>query len=114
LVEEQLMRSEQRAFPVEHQGRFVGIVCLSDIRKIARESWPEAAIGDIMTPASEVTMISPQEDVAETLFTLAHRNVNQLPVIDEGKIRGLIRREDILKWLSVHGEQELERLALKS
>jgi Zn-dependent protease len=113
-VEEQLMRSEQRAFPVEYQGRFVGIVCLSDIRKIARESWPEAAIGDIMTPASEVTMISPQEDVAETLFTLAHRNVNQLPVIDEGKIRGLIRREDILKWLSVHGEQELERLALKS
>jgi hypothetical protein len=39
-----------------------------------------------------------------TLRALSQRGVNQLPVVKDGAVRGLIRREDILKWLSLHGE----------
>jgi hypothetical protein len=31
-----------------------------------------------------------------------HRKVNQLPVLEDGKLVGLLRREDVLKWLSLH------------
>lgn len=107
-MDEYLMRTDQRAFPVEEQDRLAGIFCLSDTRKISREAWTSTTIRDIMTPASEIALTSPDKDAAEALFTLAHRNVNQLPVVEKGKICGLIRREDLFKWLSIYGKHHLE------
>ncbi|QBQ55482.1 site-2 protease family protein [Nitrosococcus wardiae] len=112
-VDEHLMRTDQRAFPVEENNRLAGMVCLPDVRKISREVWTSTTIRDIMTPASEIALISPEKDAAEALFTLAHRNVNQLPVVERDRIRGLIRREDLLKWLSIYGKQHLEELESK-
>lgn len=108
LVDEHLMRSDQRAFPVEENGRLAGMVSLPDIRKVSRQDWPDTTVRDIMTPAREIVSTSPAEDAADALFTLARRNVNQLPVVENGNICGLIRREDILKWLSLYGEQYLK------
>ena len=33
---------------------------------------------------------------------LAKRDVNQLPVVDGDRLVGLLQREDVLKWLSLH------------
>jgi CBS domain-containing protein len=106
-VDKHLMGSDQRSFPVEENNHLAGMISLSDIRKISRETWPNTTIGDLMTPISQITLASPNQDAAEVLFTLARRNLNQLPVVENGKIRGLIRREDLLKWLSLYGEQHI-------
>lgn len=37
------------------------------------------------------------------------RGVNQLPVLERGQLVGLLRREDILKWLALHDAPESER-----
>jgi predicted transcriptional regulator len=63
-----------------------------------------------MTPSSQITVASPNQDAAEVLFTLARHNLNQLPVVENGTIRGLIRREDLLKWLSLYGGQHIEEM----
>ena len=54
-------------------------------------------------------MVTPEEASTEALQALSRREVDQLPVIKHGTVRGLIRREDILKWLSLHGEQAVAR-----
>jgi hypothetical protein len=36
------------------------------------------------------------------MAVLASRDVNQLPVMDGERLVGLLRREDVLKWLSLH------------
>jgi Zn-dependent protease/CBS domain-containing protein len=109
-VDKHLMGSDQRSFPVEENNRLAGMISLSDIRKINREAWPNTTIGDLMTPSSQITVASPNQDAAEVLFTLARHNLNQLPVVENGTIRGLIRREDLLKWLSLYGGQHIEEM----
>ncbi len=104
LVDDHLMASGQRAFPVERDGRFVGLVCLADIRKLARARWSETAVGEIMTPAAAVASLTPRQDAAEALGLLASRGVSQLPVLDGSRVAGLLRHEDVLKWLSLHGD----------
>jgi len=104
LVDEYLMHSDQRAFPVLKDDRFVGLACLHDIRKVDREAWPRTMVSDIMTPISDLIQVSPKQDAADALAILSDRNVNQLPVVENGTLRGLIRREDILKWLSLYGD----------
>jgi Zn-dependent protease len=103
LVDERLMRSDQRAFPVIEDGDLLGLVCLQDIRSIPRHEWNTTSVGDIMTPANQLATISIDADAAQALQRLSREGVNQLPVIDDGELEGLVRREDILKWLSLYG-----------
>jgi CBS domain-containing protein len=55
-----------------------------------------------MTPRRELVTLSPEQDAAAALDLFGKRDVNQLPVLKDGQLLGLIRREDILKWLSLH------------
>ena len=102
LVADHVMASGQRSFPVEQDDRFVGLVCLQDLQRHPRESWDKGTVGQIMTRAEAMTSLSPEQDAAEAMTVLARRDVNQLPVLDGARLVGLLRREDVLKWLSIH------------
>ena len=108
LIDEHLMRSGQRSFPVEQEGRFLGMVCLHDIRRLDTRKRSTTMVSEIMTPAQRLTTVGAGEDVAEALSLLARRGVNQLPVTEHNTLRGLLTREDILKWLTLHGGEEPE------
>jgi Zn-dependent protease/predicted transcriptional regulator len=105
LVDEHLMHNDQRAYPVLDNDRLIGMVCFHDVRKISRENWVRTKARDIMTPVENLLQIAPKEDAAEAMHALNRRGVNQLPVVEGGRLKGLIRREDILKWLSLHGDK---------
>jgi CBS domain-containing protein len=104
LVDDHLMPGGQRAFPVEDDGRFVGMVCLRDLHNCSRDAWNITTVGDIMTPVERLATVSPRQDGFQALAMLARRDLNQLPVVDAGRLVGFIRREDILKWLSLHAQ----------
>jgi Zn-dependent protease len=104
LVDECLMQGDQRGFPVVDDGDVLGLVCLQDIRKIPRREWHATSARDIMTPAGRLSTIGPDADVALAMQYLSQGGVNQLPVVEHGEIKGLIRREDILTWLSLYGK----------
>ena len=99
LVDQQILGTDERAFPVLETGRFVGFVSLADVRKIPREQWGTTAVGAIMTPASDVSIATPQEDAADALREMTRRGVRQLPVVESARVIGILRRQDIVKWL---------------
>jgi CBS domain-containing protein len=106
LIDDHLMASGQRVFPVEQSGRFLGMVCLQDLQRTERSAWDKLTAADIMSPASGLASVPPGMDAEEALALLALRDVNQLPVLEDGKLVGLLRREDVLKWLSLHERRD--------
>lgn len=107
LVEEQVIASGQRAFPVQAHGRLLGLVCLHDLQKSERGAWEKISVAEIMTPADSLVTVSPRQGALQALAILGERNFNQLPVLDHGLLVGLLRREDMVKWLSLHADTEL-------
>lgn len=108
LVDDYMMSSDQRAYPVVDGGRLNGMVCLEDVRKVPRAEWDSTRVADIMT--AEVATVGPDDAAAEALAALGQRQINQLPVVDgQGRVRGLVRREDVLRWLAVHGDLDVRR-----
>ena len=102
LVEEYFLHNDQRGFPVVAADRLIGMVCLEDVRKLEHNVWSHRIVRDIMTPTGALIQASPQDDVQHALSLLGHGKINQIPVVDNGRVSGLIRREDILKWLSLY------------
>lgn len=100
LIEDHALRSGQRAYPVVLEGQLLGIVFLQDLARLETDQRARVRARDVMTPVTEIKALAPQDDALDALKLLGERNVGQAPVIDGGRIAGLIRREDILRWLT--------------
>jgi Zn-dependent protease/CBS domain-containing protein len=109
LVYDYVMGAEERAFPVMEGDRLVGLVCLEDIRKVPREAWERVTVGEIMTDANHLDTVAASEDVGDALEKLTRRDVGQAPVVENGRLVGLLRRRDILKWLELQSGFALPR-----
>jgi Zn-dependent protease len=102
LVQDLIMRTDDHALPVVEGGRLVGLVSLEDVRKVPRERWAEATVGEIMTPANQLAVVAANGDAAEAFARLAERDVRQVPVTQDGRLIGMLRRRDIVRWLQLH------------
>ncbi len=101
LVYDYLIGTDERAFPVMDGDRLAGMVCLEDIRKVPREAWDRTTVGEIMTDVSRLDVVAATEDAGDALEKLSRRDVRQAPVVENGRLVGLLRRRDILKWLEM-------------
>jgi len=107
LVHEHVMRTDDHAFPVMSDGRFVGLVTLGDVRSVERNEWHATSVTDIMTPLAELETVSTTTDAATALMKLVAKDVRQLPVVDGGRLVGLLRRRDLMRWLQFHSDRGL-------
>jgi Zn-dependent protease len=101
LVYRYVMGTDEQAFPVLEGDRLLGLVTLEDIRKVPREEWDTTTARDIMTPADQLAVVRPQDDAATALDKIMERDVRQVPVIADGRLVGLVRRRDIMRWLQL-------------
>ena len=103
LIEGYMLRSDQRAFPVvDGDGRFLGLVCQRDIERLSAQQRRTMSARDAMKPAAQLVVARPGDDALDVLHVLAQRDINQIPVIESGRVIGLLRRADILRWLALH------------
>lgn len=66
--------------------------------KKALENLKLRPVKDIMT--KDVHAISPQDDLEDASSIMVKYKINRLPVIDNGKLVGIVARSDILRGLS--------------
>ncbi len=87
------------ALPViDADGRVTGIISERDYaRKVILEgrSSKETSIKDIMTP--ELFVVSPKNTLNECMGIMSEKRIRHLPVLDNGKLVGIISIGDVLK-----------------
>ena len=100
-VMDYVMRQGQRAVAVvDELGRWVGIVSLTDAHKLPQQAWPTTRVDEIMTPAP-LTTVSPTDDVGGAIGLMAQKGVHQLPVVENGRVLGMLNREHVLRWIQL-------------
>lgn len=97
-----LARHRIHRLPVVQGDRLVGIVSDTDIRNAALVSAqakePAAAtVGEIMT--REVITVNPWDTVEDALLILQKKRLGALPVVDGGRLVGIITKADVLSAL---------------
>ena len=75
---------------VDGAGRVVGV--LSELDLLSR---PGATAGDVMT--REVVSVTAETPVEEVVRLLTERRIRRVPVVDGGRLLGLVSRADLLR-----------------
>jgi Zn-dependent protease/CBS domain-containing protein len=99
LVDEHILASGRRCFLVNRGENTLGLMTLHRIKEVARSEWANTTAEQVMLPIGELKRISPNTELW-TAFQLMDRNgVNQLPVMTDGHVAGMLSREDIISFL---------------
>ena len=105
-----MMRDRVSSFPVVSKGMgIVGIITMTDLFRIIDNAshsekdepfdrqinrFKEMGVGDVMTRT--VISISPQTTLPEIVHLMVEKGVHAFPVLDQGKLIGIVGRHDIL------------------
>lgn len=98
-VDEKLLRSAQRCFFVLHQSRLAGLVTPQDLHKIPRASWPFTPLSSIMRRVDEIRSVEPETSAMRAMEIMVGNDVNQMPVVSDHSLKGVISRSSILRIL---------------
>jgi Zn-dependent protease len=98
LVRDHVLPGNLRAVAVTRDGRFLGLVTIGDLRKVAQDQWPTATVDQVMTPASELPPLSPFDGLTVALDRFG-ADVPLLPVVRDGTLVGLLYRESVVGYV---------------
>jgi Zn-dependent protease/predicted transcriptional regulator len=104
LADEYLLRSGRRCFIVEEDGRIVGLITPHEVKEIERTKWPYTTVDDVMRPLDQLHTIAANTPLAEALERMGREDVNQLPVVEDGRVAGIISRSHIVQVLQTRAE----------
>jgi Zn-dependent protease len=103
-INEKLLRSGRRCFVVTENDQPVGIVTAHEIKNIDHEKWPSLSVRDVMLPLAKLHSVKPTTSLTEALETMGREDVNQLPVMRNNHVEGIVSRGHILRLIQTRAE----------
>ena len=85
--------------PVIAGGRFVGLVTRGDLRRAPLDGWASTPAYQVMTPAATLLTVEAGDSAEQLLHLLQGREIQQAPVLDAGRLIGLVTQADLLAVL---------------
>ena len=101
LVDREVLAHGRRCFVVQGANGAAGLLALTDIKHIPRSAWAATRAGQAMIPQEKLISIDADAEVWNALEKMGRDGVNQLPVLKDGRIVGLLSRDDLLHYLRV-------------
>ncbi|HKM82685.1 MAG TPA: site-2 protease family protein [Candidatus Acidoferrum sp.] len=101
LVEKYVLTRGDRCFVVTRGDATIGLITLSEIKKAPRASWPTTKVTQAMIPADKLSSTPANAEAWPTIENMEQNGINQLPVVDRGRLIGVFSRDDLVHYLGI-------------
>jgi Zn-dependent protease/CBS domain-containing protein len=98
-VDDYFMRYDHSGFPVEEQGRTIGLLTLRGVRQVPREQWPTHRVRDHMVSLGDQVVVAPDARMDGVLGKLEDGQAGRVLVAQDGEVVGIITPSDLTRWL---------------
>ncbi len=99
------------ALPVTRNGELVGVISERDYARkviLLGRSSAETPVWQIMS--SPVVTVSPEQDARQCMELMTHKRIRHLPVVEGGRMVGVISIGDLVRAVIEEQEQTIEHL----
>lgn len=103
-VDEYLLPTGRRCFLIVENGAVAGLITPQEVKAVERARWPFTTIYDVMIPIDRLRTVKPETPVTEAMETIGRADVNQLPVMSNGRLEGIISRDRVLQFMVTRAE----------
>jgi Zn-dependent protease len=103
-ADEHLLRTGRRCYIVVENGRVAGLITPHEVKEVPRPRWPYTTVDEVMRPLARLRTVAPDSSVLKALETMAREDVNQLPVLSNGRLEGILSRSHVLGLLQTRSE----------
>ena len=104
LVQGYIFPSGHGCFLVADEGGVRGVLTLHNIKSVPRLKWVTTRAEEIMIPVDKLKVASPEQDAQSILEQMDESNLGLMPVVSEGRVIGLITRENLIRLLRARAE----------
>jgi Zn-dependent protease len=84
---------------LEH-GALKGLIQRDHIGLISPDRWLDTAVDEVMTPLERLRRVDPSQDVLKIAETMDREDIQYVPVLDEGRLVGVLGRLEIFQILT--------------
>ncbi len=99
-----LLRTGRRCFVVKRDGYLQGLITAVDVGKVPREQWAATSVQAAMRPLAELHTVGPDTPLLQALEIMGTEDLNQLPVVSDHELLGLVSRGHILQVLQAKAD----------
>jgi Zn-dependent protease/CBS domain-containing protein len=103
-VNEYVLKSGRRCFPVVENGRALGIMTLHNIKSVSRDLWPKKTVGEVMTLLDKMKSVKADDPLSATMQLLNDEDLNQVPVVEGTSVVGMVARDNLLSFIHARAE----------
>lgn len=87
---------DMRSLPLFHAGFRL---TLHRVKQVPQAEWSTTTAAKVMIPAEEMKRVRPDTALWSALEDMDRDGVNQLPVMEDGTLVGMLTREDMIRYL---------------
>jgi predicted transcriptional regulator len=99
LADEHILRDGQRCFLVNRGEHTIGLMTVHRIKEGPHSDWPTTTAVQVMLPLEQLKRIRPDTELWSALQLMDRGGVNQLPVMTDSQVVGMLSREDVISFL---------------
>lgn len=101
---QELLRTGRRCHLVTGAGKLVGLVSAHNLSAFPREDWANTPIQTAMLPRDKIHWARPDESLLSILERMQEHDINQMPVVQDETVVGLVTRDSILRVIQTRLE----------
>lgn len=101
-IDNYLLRSNQRLWPVTVNKKLAGAVSISQIYHLPIENRAFLTLREAMNPIESMNFLEPKCSAKDAIDTLIKAGDETMLVVEDGKVQGLVQHADIVKWMALH------------
>ncbi len=99
VVDQYVLGRGQRCFVVEQAGTATGLLTVHHIKAVPRSAWPTTTAAQAMLPVEQFKSTSPDTELWAALQEMDQDGVNQLPVLANHQVLGMLSRDSVIGFL---------------
>lgn len=108
LVYRVVLPGNQRCFPVVEDGQTYGLVTLHQIKAVPQPAWATTTVGEVMTLRAQLQTAQSDEGPYDVLGRMTADDVERMPVMEDGRLVGIVVRARVLAFLQTRAELEVD------